>query len=80
MQSQQRESHPDGQPTPGTPAQPGAAGQPPSVTQPPPVDAGPACTCGHPRQAHEHYRRGSDCALCGCARFRRRCGLGLRRR
>lgn len=32
------------------------------------------CTCGHPRAAHQHYRRGSDCALCapgGCDRFTR---------
>jgi hypothetical protein len=30
------------------------------------------CGCGHPRAAHEHYRRGSDCGLCGaqkCAAF-----------
>ncbi|GII22417.1 hypothetical protein Pme01_20140 [Planosporangium mesophilum] len=34
--------------------------------------AGP-CVCGHDRQAHEHYRSGSDCALCvspRCDRFR----------
>lgn len=32
-----------------------------------------ACTCGHGREAHEHYRPGSDCALCPpgtCDRFR----------
>jgi hypothetical protein len=32
------------------------------------------CRCGHPRAAHEHYRRGTDCALCGpdaCPRYRR---------
>lgn len=31
------------------------------------------CACGHTREAHEHYRRGTDCALCGaevCGRFR----------
>ena len=22
------------------------------------------CNCGHDRAAHEHYRRGSDCAIC----------------
>jgi len=34
-------------------------------------DAGPrSCTCGHEESAHEHYRRGTDCALCSCARFR----------
>jgi hypothetical protein len=25
------------------------------------------CLCGHDRKAHDHYRRGSDCALCDCA-------------
>lgn len=32
------------------------------------------CTCGHPREMHEHYRAGSDCGRCGfdgCARFHR---------
>ena len=31
------------------------------------------CRCGHTLQAHTHYRRGLDCALCpdlGCPRFR----------
>jgi hypothetical protein len=28
------------------------------------------CTCGHPHGAHEHYRRGTDCALCACPKFR----------
>jgi hypothetical protein len=28
------------------------------------------CRCGHLRNAHTHYRRGSDCGLCGCPRFR----------
>lgn len=30
------------------------------------------CGCGHSRNAHEHYRAGSDCALCAdraCMRF-----------
>jgi hypothetical protein len=27
------------------------------------------CTCGHPRGAHRHYRRGTDCALCDCSRW-----------
>ncbi|MEV4704245.1 hypothetical protein [Actinoplanes sp. NPDC049316] len=33
------------------------------------------CVCGHDRGAHEHYRGGTECALCGpevCPRFRRR--------
>ena len=29
-----------------------------------------ACRCGHPREAHQHYRAGTDCALCRCLRFR----------
>jgi hypothetical protein len=32
-----------------------------------------ACNCGHEGVAHEHYRRGSDCAfrdVCGCVRYR----------
>ena len=27
------------------------------------------CRCGHPRTAHQHYRAGSDCALCDCPKF-----------
>lgn len=69
MQSQPWESHPDGRPTP-TPL--------PATAQPVPADAGPTCSCGHPRRAHEHYRRGSDCAMCGCRRFRRPRRLALR--
>lgn len=40
----------------------------------------PLCVCGHLRDAHEHYRRGTDCATCGpelCAKYRR---ASLRRR
>lgn len=29
------------------------------------------CTCGHPRHAHAHYRRGCNCGLCPCPRYRR---------
>jgi ethanolamine ammonia-lyase large subunit len=25
------------------------------------------CVCGHVKEAHEHYRRGSDCGICGSA-------------
>ena len=36
------------------------------------VAPGPVCrTCGHDRRAHEHYRAGTDCALCDCPRFSR---------
>lgn len=33
------------------------------------------CRCGHDRAAHDHYRTGTDCAICGkstCPRFRSR--------
>ena len=29
------------------------------------------CRCHHGRAAHEHYRRGTDCALCGAQQCRR---------
>ena len=29
-----------------------------------------SCRCGHERVSHEHYRSGTDCALCVCRRFR----------
>ncbi|WP_165497165.1 hypothetical protein [Rhodococcus sp. ABRD24] len=29
------------------------------------------CSCGHEFAAHEHYRRGTPCALCDCPKFRR---------
>lgn len=38
-----------------------------------PVSGERPCVCGHPRTAHRHYRRGSDCAVCGpevCPRYR----------
>jgi hypothetical protein len=35
------------------------------------ADATELCVCGHTHTAHEHLRRGTDCALCGCPRFRR---------
>jgi hypothetical protein len=74
----------------GLPPLPGTAGGDPAeaggvapATREPPVGARAAarCVCGHPRAAHEHYRSGSDCGVCGvvkCAAFRRTGGL-LRR-
>lgn len=29
------------------------------------------CCCGCARAAHQHYRKGSDCTLCRCPRYRR---------
>lgn len=43
----------------------------------------PTCECGHAEAAHRHYRRGSDCGVCGamtCARFRRQGRMGARLR
>ena len=31
--------------------------------------ASTGCRCAHVRLAHEHFRRGTDCALCDCVRF-----------
>jgi len=32
---------------------------------------GAVCRCGHPRDAHEHYRSGTECAVCAeCPGFR----------
>jgi hypothetical protein len=28
------------------------------------------CLCGHTREAHRHYRSGTDCGLCGCLKWR----------
>lgn len=55
----------------------------PALPAPMPAPAAPAtsCVCGHEAPAHEHWRRGSDCGLCGgaaCPSFRRR-GGALRR-
>jgi hypothetical protein len=44
---------------------------------PPPRRVVDPCVCRHGRAAHEHYRRGTDCGVCGpqqCARYRRRGG------
>jgi hypothetical protein len=38
----------------------------------------PPCTCGHEEIAHQHYRRGTDCAFrdeCGCLQYRSSEGL-----
>ena len=29
----------------------------------------PCAECSHARTAHDHYRRGTDCGLCDCARY-----------
>lgn len=30
------------------------------------MSAQPPCRCGHSAEAHEHYRRGSECSAPGC--------------
>ena len=35
-----------------------------------PITLRRSCRCSHARAAHEHYRSGSDCAQCGCERYR----------
>lgn len=37
-------------------------------------DQARVCACGHPETAHQHYRAGTDCALCNCPRFRSHAG------
>lgn len=32
---------------------------------------GPMCECGHEADAHEHYRKGTECVECECQQFRR---------
>jgi hypothetical protein len=39
-----------------------------------PTDHVRCVRCHHERDAHEHYRAGTDCGLCDCERFR--WGLG----
>jgi hypothetical protein len=54
----------------------GARPRPPANPSPVPAEGGKPCVCGHGRTAHQHYRRGKDCALCSCARYRRRWLIG----
>ncbi|TCK21277.1 hypothetical protein [Pseudonocardia endophytica] len=56
------------------PMAPIPAGPPPSDAPPAPAPVTNPCRCGHDRDVHEHFRRGTDCATCDCARFR---GPGL---
>jgi hypothetical protein len=50
---------------------PSATPRPRQAVTPPAAAALKPCACGHGRAAHQHYRRGKDCALCACARYRR---------
>lgn len=57
----------------------GAGPTPPCPLPAASSQAGKTCGCGHEKQAHQHYRRGTDCALCSCARYHRRLFPRLRR-
>lgn len=72
-------------PDPGAPA----ARQDPPPIAPTPRPVVEPCVCGHPKDAHDHYRPGTDCGVCGavqCGEYRldggpvrralRRIGLG----
>jgi hypothetical protein len=54
------------------------------VAPPPPAPPEPTaglCVCRHPKAVHEHWRRGTDCGICGVSRCRafRKQGGALRR-
>ncbi len=51
---------------------PPAATTPAPVSPPRPAGRMRSCTCGHPKAAHKHHRRGTDCALCGCVAYKGR--------
>jgi hypothetical protein len=63
---------------------PGVAGMNTPTAPPAPPQAEPIvdpCACGHPKDAHEHFRPGTDCGACGaahCEEFRPE-GGGVRR-
>ncbi|MBP2366334.1 hypothetical protein [Pseudonocardia parietis] len=48
----------------------------PTVAPPPTPAAVDICRCGHEKDAHEHYRPGTDCGVCGtaCRAFHARTG------
>ena len=45
-----------------------------------PAEEAKACRCGHVVGAHEHYRRGTDCAVCECMKYSRQGRRSLFRR
>jgi hypothetical protein len=54
---------------------------PPLPPVAPPETVVAPCVCTHARAAHEHWRRGTDCGVCGpdrCSSYRRQ-GGALRR-
>jgi hypothetical protein len=63
------------------PVAPEAGAAPPVPLGPEPYTQTLVCRCGHERDAHEHYRPGDDCGVCGpsrCRRYARRTGRGAR--
>ena len=71
-------------PLPSPPLPPPPGRRPVGPGAPPPAVARPVldpCACHHARAAHEHWRSGTDCGVCGphgCPRSRRE-GGALRR-
>ncbi len=62
-----------GDPHPGSVPDPGSDGAGPHPAAHAARWGANVCRCGHDKAAHAHYRRGSDCAMCGparCPRFR----------
>jgi hypothetical protein len=71
-------------PPTGVPAVPAQRTAPETPITPPkrPAMVDP-CACGHAKAAHEHYRAGTDCGVCGataCAAFRPAERTGVLRR
>jgi hypothetical protein len=74
-------------PPTGVPAVPDLGAAIPAQRQDsPPTDVTPdvvdPCQCGHAKEAHEHYRPGRDCGICGadvCAAYRAARGPARRR-
>ncbi|MCF7548678.1 hypothetical protein [Pseudonocardia sp. WMMC193] len=58
---------------PSIPVQRTASPETPTTSAAPAPDGGPEqapCHCTHGASLHEHFRAGSDCAQCDCARYR----------
>src|SRR4051812_38133526 len=64
---------------PARDADPGGEQECPPASRPRSSARG-TCLCGHPKKAHEHYRRGTDCALCDCPRYTSRLLAWITRR
>lgn len=64
------------EPLDASPGAPGTADDTVGIAETAPAPTVPgavrrACSCGHGKDTHRHYRSGSDCSVCACGRFRR---------